>query len=154
MLTRRDLTLVTLTLLTTTALAALAQSVAKPKPPLTSTAIDWNSVQPKPNATGSSRAFIDGPTSTLDRLNCHASTLNPGAANHEILTRPDDEVIIVKEGNIEAYVIDKWVRLGPGSVIFNARNAPQAMRNVGDGPATYHVVSFRVAAAAAQPGTR
>jgi hypothetical protein len=52
----------------------------------------------------------------------------------------------VKEGTIEAFVIDKWVRIGPGSVVFNARNVPQAMRNVGDGPATYHVVGFRAAA--------
>jgi XRE family transcriptional regulator, regulator of sulfur utilization len=152
MLTRRELTLVVLTLLTTTGLAALAQSAKKP--PMTSTAIEWNSVQAKTSATGSGRKFIDGPTATLDRLDCHASTLNPGAANHEILERPDDEVIIVKEGTIEAYVNDKWVRVGPGSVIFNARNAPQAMRNVGDGPATYHVVGFRVAAAPQEPAAK
>ena len=42
---------------------------------------------------------------------------------------------------------DKWVRVGPGSVIFNAANDLQAMRNVGNGPATYHVVMFRPAAA-------
>jgi XRE family transcriptional regulator, regulator of sulfur utilization len=144
MLTRRELTLVLFTALTTTGLAALAQSAKKP--PMTSTAIEWDSVQARPNATGASRKFIDGPTPTLDHLDCHASTLNPGATNHEILTRPDDEVVIVKEGTIEAYVHDQWVRVGPGSVIFNARNAPQSMRNVGTGPATYHVVSFRPAA--------
>jgi mannose-6-phosphate isomerase-like protein (cupin superfamily) len=144
MLTRREFTLILLTALTTTGLAALAQSAKKP--PMTSTAIEWNSVQAKTTATGSSRKFIDGPTPTLDNLDCHASTLNPGATNHEILKRPDDEVIIVKEGTIEAYVNDKWVRIGPGSVIFNARNVSQSMRNVGDGPATYHVVTIRPAA--------
>jgi mannose-6-phosphate isomerase-like protein (cupin superfamily) len=144
MLTRREITLVILTALTTTGLAALGQAAKMPL--MTSTAVEWNSVQAKTNATGSSRKFFEGPTSTLDRLECHASTLNPGAANHEVLERPDDEVIIVNEGTIEAYVIDKWMRIGPGSVIFNARNVPQAMRNVGNGPATYHVVSFRAAA--------
>ncbi|MGA2230577.1 MAG: cupin domain-containing protein [Tepidisphaeraceae bacterium] len=141
MLTRRDFGLIILTAVATTGLAALAQSAKKP--PMTSSATDWNAVVAKASATGSSRAFLDGPTPTLDNLNCHASTLNPGATNHEILTRPDDEVIIVKEGTIEVYVIDKWVRVGPGSVIFNARNVPQSMRNVGDGPATYFVVTFR-----------
>ena len=113
---------------------------------MNSTAIAWNSVTAKTNATGSSRKFFEGPTATLDLLECHASTLNPGAANHEILKRPNDEVIIVTAGTIEAFVTDKWVRVGPGSVIFNAANVPQAMRNVGDGPAAYHVVMFRPAA--------
>jgi mannose-6-phosphate isomerase-like protein (cupin superfamily) len=49
----------------------------------------------------------------------------------------------VKEGTIEAYVGDKWVRVGPGSVIFNAANVDQSMRNPGDTPATYHVITFR-----------
>jgi len=113
---------------------------------LTTAAIEWNSLEPKPNANGSGRKFFEGPTATLDLLECHASTLNPGATNHVILTRPHDEVIIVKEGSIEAFVKDQWIRVGPGSVIFNAAKVPQAMRNVGDGPATYHVVVFQPAA--------
>ena len=146
MLTKKEFALIVLTALTTTALAALAQTAKKP--PMTSTAIEWNSVPATPNANGSGRKFINGPTPTLENLDCHASTLNPGVTNHAILTRPDDEVIIVKEGTIEAYVGDKWVRVGPGSVIFNAKNVNQSMRNVGDGPATYHVVTFRTGAAA------
>ena len=149
MQTRREFTLVFLAALTTVGLAVLAQSGKKSV--MTSIAIEWNSVEPKTNATGSSRKFCEGPTATLETLECHASTLNPGATNHIILKRPNDEVIIVKEGTIEAYVDDKWVRVGPGSVIFNAANVPQAMRNVGDGPATYHVVTFRPAATLQKP---
>lgn len=145
MLTRREITLVLLAAMTTAGLAVLAQSVKKAG--MTSAAIEWNSLEPKPNANGSGRKFFEGSTATLDFLECHASTLKPGATNHAILPRPDDEVIIIKEGTIEAYVHDKWVRVGPGSVIFNAANVLQAMRNVGEGPATYHVVMFRPAAA-------
>jgi mannose-6-phosphate isomerase-like protein (cupin superfamily) len=141
--TRKEFTLVLLTTLVTAALAALAQSAKKAA--MTSAAIEWNATAATANATGSSRKFLDGPTATLDLLECHASTLNPGATNHVVLERPNDEVIIVKEGTIEAFVKDRWVRVGPGSVIFNAANVPQAMRNVGDGPATYHVVMFRTA---------
>ena len=136
-------------LLTVVVLAALADAglVAQAQPAktsaMTSTAIEWNSLEIKTNATGSSRKFFEGPTADMEVLECHASTLNPGAANHPILKRPNDEVIIVKEGTIEAFVGDKWVRVGPGSVIFNAANVPQSMRNPGDGPATYHVIMFR-----------
>ena len=112
---------------------------------MTSTAIEWNSVEAKTNATGSSRKFFEAPTATLDLLECHASTLNPGATNHVILKRPNDEVLIVREGTVEAFVTDKWVRVGPGSVIFNAANVPQSIRNVGDVRAIYHVIMFRPA---------
>jgi len=143
MLTRRTFRLLLLTAATMVAFAAEAQPKA---PALTSTAIEWISTEAKTNATGSSRKFFEGSTANLDALECHASTLNPGATNHVILTRPNDEVIIVKEGTIEAFVGDKWVRVGPGSVIFNAANVPQSMRNPGDVPATYHVITFRPAA--------
>ena len=143
MLTQKNFTRLLLVALIVAGLAALAQSAKKPA--MTSTAIEWNSLEAKPNANGSGKKFFEGPTATLDLLECHASTLNPGVTNHPILKRPHDEVIIVKEGTIEAFVNDKWVRIGPGSVIFNAANVPQAMRNVGDGPATYHVVMFQPA---------
>ena len=144
MTTRRQLALAFVAALTTTALPALAQSTNKPT--MNSAALEWNSQTAKPNATGSSRKFFEGAAPALDMLECHASTLNPGATNHVILERPDDEVIIVKEGNIEAYIKDQWVRVGPGSVIYNAPNVPQSMRNVGDVPATYHVIIIRAAA--------
>ena len=150
MLTRREFTLVLCLALTTAGLAAQAQSDKTSV--MTSTAIEWNSVAATTNATGSSRKFFEGPTEALEVLECHASTLNPGATNHAILRRPNDEVIIVKEGTIEAFVNDKWVRVGPGSVIFNAANVPQSMRNVGDRPATYHVIMFRPPATPRKPG--
>src|SRR6185436_17677789 len=124
------------------------------KPVKTSSAIEWNSIEPKANANGSGRKFFEVASPTLELLECHATTLKPGASNHEIVTRPDDEVIIVKEGTIEAYVGDKWVRVGPGSVIFNASGVKQAMKNVGDTPATYHVVMFRPGSRPTAPATK
>jgi hypothetical protein len=77
MLTRREFSLVLLTALATAGLAALAQSDKKSA--MTSTAIEWNSVEAKTNANGSGRKFFEAPTATLDLLECHASTLDPGA---------------------------------------------------------------------------
>jgi mannose-6-phosphate isomerase-like protein (cupin superfamily) len=133
---------IALLLILSLATALVAQAQLE-KTSMTSKAFEWNSLEVKTNATGSSRKILEGPIANLEMLECHASTLNPGLTNHAILKRPNDELIIVKEGTIEAFVGDKWVRVGPGSVIFNAANVPQSMRNPGDVPATYHVITFR-----------
>jgi len=145
MLTWRKIALVLFAALAIAALAAETQS--EKASTLASSATEWNSLEVKTNANGSSRKFFEGPTANFEMLECHASTLNAGATNHAILKRPNEEVIIVKEGTIEAFTGDKWVRVGPGSVIFNAANTPQSMRNAGEGPATYHVITFRPKAA-------
>jgi mannose-6-phosphate isomerase-like protein (cupin superfamily) len=152
MLNRRELSLVLFSALASGAVVAFAQNGSKPA--MTSAAIEWNSVSEAANANGSSRKFFEAPSPTLDLLECHASTLKPGAANHEILKRPNDEVVIVKEGTVEAYTGDKWVRVGPGSVVFQAAGADQSIRNPGDTPATYHVIMFRPAARPASPATK
>ena len=114
-----------------------------PKGVMGPTAIDWNSVEVKTNATGFSRKFFESPTATVNLLECHATTVNPGASTHAPSSHPEEEVIIVKEGTVEAYVNGEWKRAETGSVIFNASNALQAIRNVSDKPATYFVLMWR-----------
>jgi XRE family transcriptional regulator, regulator of sulfur utilization len=43
---------------------------------------------------------------------------------------------------VETLSLGEWKRLGPGSIIFNASNELHGIRNVGTGPATYHVVNW------------
>ena len=50
--------------------------------------------------------------------------------------------MIVKEGTVEALVNGMRRRVGPASVIFQASNQMHSIRNVGDGPATYHVIKW------------
>jgi quercetin dioxygenase-like cupin family protein len=107
-----------------------------------SAAFDWNSVAAKETKTGSVRQFFKAPTATLDQLELHVTTLNPGEASHPPHKHPNEELVIVKEGTVEALVNGEWKRVGPGSVIFNASNQLHGLRNVGTGPATYHVINW------------
>ena len=49
---------------------------------------------------------------------------------------------------VETLQNGKASRLGPGSIIFHSSNDLHNIRNVGSTPATYHVVQWRVPAAA------
>jgi XRE family transcriptional regulator, regulator of sulfur utilization len=116
---------------------------ARPQPAvLPSSVYDWNTVPEKKTAVGSSRQFLRAPTATLDELELHVTTLNPGQTSHAPHQHANEELIIVREGTVEALVNGDWKRIGAGSVIFQASNSLHGLRNVGSGPATYHVVNW------------
>jgi XRE family transcriptional regulator, regulator of sulfur utilization len=138
-LTRRDLAIALVSILATTC----AFAVSAPKSAVLGWSVyNWNSIPVVKNANGESRQFLRAPTATLDQLEIHATTLNPGAQSHPPHRHFNEEVIIIDRGTVEAFGNGKWTRLGPGSVIFNASNTLHAIRNAGNTPTTYHVVSF------------
>jgi len=139
MITRRD---IVIALIAVT--ATLCVVVAHSQPPvMQSSVFDWNAISAKPTAVGSVRQFFRSPTATLDELECHVTTLNPGAQSHPPHKHPNEELVIVREGTVEVLMNGEWKRVGPGSVIFNASNQLHALRNVGAGPATYHVINWQ-----------
>lgn len=147
LLTRRDVVLVAVTATVCLGLtgffAAETPPEAKPvKPTMGSMAFDWEKLVVKKSAVGSSRKVCQAPTATLDELECHITTLDKGNAAHPPHRHADEELLIVKEGVVEALVAGEWVKLGPGSVIFQAANIDHAIRNAGETPATYHVIKW------------
>ncbi len=139
MITRRDLGVALVSVSLTLGIGAAAQ---QPAALLPSSVFLWESVPVKETAVGSTRQFLRAPTATLDELEIHVTTLNPGQTSHAPHQHPNEELLIVKEGTVEALVNGEQKRLGTGSVIFQASNQLHGIRNVGAGPATYHVVNW------------
>ena len=75
-----------------------------------------------PNGKMKSRSVFRGITTRGQRLTMHISELAPGQAPHAPERQPHEEVIVIREGTLEATLNGKVVRLGPGSVIFSAYN--------------------------------
>lgn len=107
---------------------------------------DWNAMEVKPTDVGAIRSLVRRPTATLDELEMHITTLNPGLASHPPHHHPNEELVIIREGIVETLSDGAWKRIGPGSIIFNASNSEHALRNVGDTPATYFVINWKTAA--------
>jgi quercetin dioxygenase-like cupin family protein len=145
MIKSRDLTVVLATIASTLGLVALAQE-KKPAavvPVIMGSSIfDWTKLEVKKTAKGESRKVLQAPTATLDELECHITTLNPGQEAHPPHQHPDEELIIVKEGTVESLVNGELKIVGPGSVIFQAANQMHSIRNAGETPATYHVIKW------------
>lgn len=149
--TRRDLLVAALTATVCLGLfgfirpAPLAATVAAPvtpKPLMGSMAFDWEKLVVKKTKIGEVRSICRAPTATLDELEMHVTTLDRGQAPHPPHQHADEELLIVKTGTVEALVAGDWVKLGPGSVIFQAANIDHAIRNAGEGQATYHVIKW------------
>ena len=103
----------------------------------------WESHAVRPTERGAVRSVFRAPMLTLDELEYHITTLNPGQSPHAPHTHFNEEVIIVKEGAVEAYVNGEWKPASTGSLMFFASNVPHTVRNVGSVPATYHVVNWK-----------
>lgn len=143
MISRRDILVACFAAACTVGALALAEAS---EPVMQSAVYDWNSVPEHANATGSKRDFFKGRTATLDQLEVHVTSLNPGAAPHAPHRHPNEELLIVKEGTIECLINGEWKKIGPGSVFFIASNDLHGVRNPGPGPATYHVIGWKSAA--------
>jgi quercetin dioxygenase-like cupin family protein len=122
---------------------AVATAGRAAPPLLGSTTVSWEQIEASGNSTtGLSRRFFQNPTATLDELEMHVTHLPPGKAPHPPHTHPEEELVIIKEGTLEAMQQGKTHRVGPGGVIFQASNQLHGVRNVGDTTATYYVVRW------------
>jgi uncharacterized cupin superfamily protein len=130
---------------------SLAQTHAPSRPNLGPATFDWNDMKAIKTETGNVRSLYQGPTATLDELEMHVTTLNAGIMSLPPHQHSNEELLIIRDGTVETLSNGKWVRLGPGSVIFNASNSLHALRNVGATPASYYVISWRSNKTAATP---
>jgi len=139
-ITFRDLSVAALAIVATVGVAATHPKV------MGSVAAEWNDIPVKQEEVRAVRQFFRAPTATLNELELHVTTLPAGATSHAPHQHPNEELVIVKEGTVEVLVDGQLKRVGPGSVVFNASNQMHSLRNVGDGPATYHVINWTTAA--------
>jgi mannose-6-phosphate isomerase-like protein (cupin superfamily) len=117
-------------------------SAQTPAAPLTSSVYNLDELKVEPTKVGSRRAVLDGPTTTLDKLHVHVTTLNPGEKSGEPRLHLQEEVIIVKEGTVEVFCDGKTSIARTGAVIFFAAHSTTYLHNTGSTPATYTVVYY------------
>ncbi len=141
MLTRRDAVVAAVAAAVTAVGFAVAQSGSAKG----SWVINWDDVPAKTTESGSVRSLYNGPTATLKNLDVHVTTLNPGGAPHAPHKHPNEEMLIIKSGTVEALINGEWKKVGPGGVIFLASDIFHGVRNAGNEPAVYDVIGFKTA---------
>ena len=140
MITRRDFLVAAVAVCATVAIVAFAQTAAKPL--MRSRIFQWSEMKVETTKTGERRGVFDAPTPTLERFECHITTLNPGEAPHAAHRHPEEEMMILKEGTLEAVQNNTTNRVEAGGIIFCASNELHGLRNIGTNRATYYVLKW------------
>ena len=141
MVTARDIKVTLVAAVVTLAGAGLMR--AQGPPVMGSKIFDWDALKVEKTNVGARRDVVRAPTATLDELEMHITTLNAGQQSHAPHQHAAEELIIIKEGQLESFVNGEYRKVGPGSVVFQASNQLHAIRNIGNTPATYHVVQWQ-----------
>jgi quercetin dioxygenase-like cupin family protein len=111
-------------------------------PLMKSAVFQWHAMTQSETDVGARRHVVRAKTVTLDELESHVTTLNPGRSPHPPHQHVNEEMIILKEGAVDAYVNGEWVPVATGGMIFFASNVPHTLRNSSDRPATYYVINW------------
>jgi len=122
--------------------AAGTLAAAADGPLMKSAVFQWDQLTVTKTEIGARRTVVRAPTATLDELESHITTLNPGQSQHPPHQHPNEEMIVVKEGAVDAYVNGEWVPVATGGIIFFASNVPHTLRNTGARDATYYVINW------------
>jgi XRE family transcriptional regulator, regulator of sulfur utilization len=139
-MTRRDVSCLAIGLAAGIAATVFAQS--GPGPNLKSQVFAWDSFPVEKTPNGERRAIFDSVTATVDRLESHVTSLDGGKASHAAHRHPDEELVFVREGVIEATINGVATQAPAGSIIFFASNDLHGMRNAGDSRASYFVLRW------------
>lgn len=104
----------------------------------------WGNLAVEKNNGRIKRPILDGNTTFLSSFQVHAMTIAAGEAAPKSSTQSDiDELIIVKEGQLQVTIGEQEKIIGPGSVVLAVANEAHRILNSGATPATYYRLQYK-----------
>src|SRR5215469_3415820 len=115
-----------------------APLVATYAPPKESAVLHTTFVDLDSLPTTGPRQVFDNPSIAMDKVEVHLTTLAPGKESHPVHRHPWEEIIYVRDGQVDFTINGIVHHAGRGAYAFFASNDPHNARNVGTTPATYY----------------
>ena len=122
------------------AATATAQS-AKPGPQ-PSKAFRYEDLIPRKNGPMTSRQILTGLTHSGFKVDLHETELAAGEMPHSPHQHIHEEMVLVREGELEVTIAGQATHLGAGSAAFISSNQMHGWRNTGSAPARYFVFAL------------
>ncbi len=123
---------------------AAGQAVAqqKEKPVLTAKAYEYADLPVKTTGENQGRAVFDGLTHTGYPVELHMTRLAAGQSPHAPHNHVNEEVLMLKNGRLDATFGGKTSRIEAGSIIYMASMEEHGWRNPGPDAAEYFVIAL------------
>jgi len=122
--------------------SASAKSAAEQAVPgkLASSVLDCGNLPTTPTPSGSRVVCVNSPTLTFLALESHITTLNVGQQTAANIIDSNDEIVVIKSGQVEVTVNGIVSRMNEGSLLYWAPNDKRTLRNIGSTPTSYQVI--------------
>ena len=106
----------------------------------------WDKVSVNDNIHSQQRVFLEGSTPAFRHLKVHATTVPAGQAPHPGHSHSDEELVIVKEGQLTVTIAGKTDTLETGSIALILPNDFHSFENRGNRPVSYYVMRYKATA--------
>lgn len=100
-------------------------------------AVNWDTVAVQKTDRGERRQIVDRSTSQFPRFEMHVTTLNAGQVSHAPHTHRAEEAILIKSGDVEMQIGDKFYPARAGDLVFLTSGVLHALKNTSAMPCTY-----------------
>lgn len=137
---RRDLSALLPLLFGASAASTVSAEAAEQKLP--STTLRYEDLKVKTSGENRSRQYLSGLTHTGFAIDLHETELPPGGRPHASHHHEHEEMIFIREGEMEVTIEGKKSRLGPGGVAYVASNEEHGWQNVGSTTSKYFVLAL------------
>ncbi|HTJ12008.1 MAG TPA: cupin domain-containing protein, partial [Dinghuibacter sp.] len=107
------------------------------------TSLNWADLPVKTTAKGETRQILTSTSAHFQKIDLHATTLNPGETSHPPHVHPEAEIILVREGDVEELIDGKPYPAKGGDLVLLTPGSPHNIRNTGTTPAVYYALQWR-----------
>jgi mannose-6-phosphate isomerase-like protein (cupin superfamily) len=92
---------------------------------------------------GELRVYFDGPTDQLKAMTAGSLLLKPGMSPHPPHQHPEEEMMVITEGNGEVVIEGKKSRVGVGSMMYCGAGKLHGIVNTGKTPLLFYYYKWK-----------
>jgi len=104
--------------------------------------VDWKDLKIDTTDRGQRRNIFDRPGGLFRKLELHATTLDAGRVSHAPHVHRQEEIILLRKGEVEMQIGENFYKAGPGDLIFLPSGVKHALKNTGSAPCEYFALQW------------
>jgi (S)-ureidoglycine aminohydrolase len=104
--------------------------------------IDWPDMVMKKTDKGESRQIFSCPTAWLNKIDMHATTLDPGQISHPQHMHRAEEIILLRSGHVRMHIANGYEKASAGDLVFLPSGVPHDLENGNTGRAEYFALQW------------